>query len=128
MATSVLYQSPVQHSGLTPNNLNEQPEHVLDFIREVPATWDETQFVDGYPGKHVVLARRQGSHCYVVAVNGEQNAKEVSVNLPMLAGKSVQLLFDNANNKTQSKKVTVPENGKMTLSLKGQGGVVLVGR
>ena len=75
-----------------------------------------------------MLARRQGSHCYVVAVNGEQNAKEVSVNLPMLAGKSVQLLFDNANNKTQSKKVTVPENGKMTLSLKGQGGVVLVGR
>ena len=101
---------------------------MLDFIREVPATWDETQFVDGYPGKHVVLARRQGSHWYVVAVNGEKSAKELSVNLPMLAGKSVQLLFDNANNKTQSKKVTVPENGKMTLSLRGQGGIVLVAR
>ena len=62
------------------------------------------------------------------AANGEKNAIEVSVNLPMLAGKSVQLLFDNANNKTQSKKVTVPENGKMTLSLKGQGGVVLIAR
>ena len=101
---------------------------MLNFIREVPATWDETQFVDGYPGKHVVMARRNGSNWYVVAVNGEKNAKEVSVNLPMLAGKSVQLLFDNANNKTQSKEVTVPENGKMTLSLKGQGGVVLIAR
>lgn len=128
LATSVLYQSPVQHFGLTPNNLDEQPELVLDFIREVPATWDETQFVDGYPGKHVVLARRQGNHWYVVAVNGEKSVKELSVNLPMLAGKSVQLLFDNANNKTQSKKVTVPDNGLMKLSLMGQGGVVLVAR
>jgi hypothetical protein len=63
-----------------------------------------------------------------VAVNGEKSVKELSVNLPMLAGKSVQLLFDNANNKTQSKKVTVPDNGLMKLSLMGQGGVVLVAR
>ena len=75
VATSVLYFSPVQHFGITPNNLDEQPEYVLNFIRKVPATWDETMFIDGYPGKDIVMARKKGDNWYVVAVNGEKKQK-----------------------------------------------------
>uniref|UniRef100_UPI0005C829FA glycoside hydrolase family 97 catalytic domain-containing protein n=1 Tax=Bacteroides intestinalis TaxID=329854 RepID=UPI0005C829FA len=52
IATSVLYQSGIQHFGITPNNLTEQPEFILDFMKKVPTVWDETRFIDGYPGKY----------------------------------------------------------------------------
>lgn len=50
--------------GLTPNNLTGVPAFEIDFMKQVP-TWDETVFVDGYPGKYVAIARRQGNKWYV---------------------------------------------------------------
>ncbi len=125
VATSVLYLSPVQHFGITPNNLEEQPEYVLDFIRKVPTTWDETVFVDGYPGKHVVMARRKGEKWYVVAVNGERKAKELTVDLPMLANQEVNLMFDNEDRTAGIKKLRVNKNGKVKLTLLPEGGSVI---
>ncbi len=125
LATSIIYQSPIQHFGLTPNNLDEQPGYVLDFIRNVPSVWDETQFIDGYPGKLAVLARRHQNTWYVAAVNGEKQAKTVEVNLPMLAGQRVTMLVDAKNKTAQQLKVTVPENGKLSLNLLAEGGAVI---
>lgn len=57
LATAVLFQSPVQHFALAPNNLTDAPSWAIDFMKEVPTTWDEVRFIDGYPGKYVILAR-----------------------------------------------------------------------
>lgn len=65
IATSVLYQSGIQHFGITPNNLTEQPEFILDFMKKVPTVWDETRFIDGYPGKYCAVARRYGNQWYI---------------------------------------------------------------
>ena len=64
LATTVLFQNPVQNFALAPNNLKDVPAVCMDFMKRVPTTWDETRFVDGYPGKYVVLARRQGAVSY----------------------------------------------------------------
>ena len=61
LATAVLFQSPVQHFALAPNNLTDAPSWAIDFMKEVPTTWDEVRFIDGYPGKYVILARRHGA-------------------------------------------------------------------
>ncbi|MFB6319107.1 glycoside hydrolase family 97 catalytic domain-containing protein [Saccharicrinis sp. FJH54] len=124
-ATSVLYFSPVQHFGITPNNLEEQPEYVLDFIRQVPASWDETVFVDGYPGKYIVLARKKDNKWYVVAVNGEKDVKELKVDLPMLAGKEVNCIYDNEDRSAGFKMLKPGKKGKIKLTLLPEGGAVL---
>lgn len=62
LATAVLFQSPVQHFALAPNNLTDAPSWAIDFMKEVPTTWDEVRFIDGYPGKYVILARRHGDN------------------------------------------------------------------
>lgn len=62
LATAVLFQSPVQHFALAPNNLTDAPEWAIGFMKEVPTTWDEVRFIDGYPGKYVVMARRHGDN------------------------------------------------------------------
>ncbi len=73
LAIAVLYQNPIQNFAITPNNLTDAPAEAIDFLREVPTTWDETRLVDGYPGRYIILARRAGTAWYVAAINaGEQ--------------------------------------------------------
>ena len=79
IATCVLFQNPIQNFALAPNNLEDAPEVCLDFLREVPTTWDETRFIDGYPGEHVALARRKGNTWYVAAINAGAQTRTYNV-------------------------------------------------
>ena len=72
LAVAVLYQNPIQHFAITPNNLSDAPAAAIGFLREVPTTWDETRLLDGYPGRNIVLARRHGATWYVAAVNASE--------------------------------------------------------
>ncbi|MGA9326774.1 MAG: glycoside hydrolase family 97 catalytic domain-containing protein [Salegentibacter sp.] len=127
LATAVLYFSPVQHFGLTPNNL-DQPEFVLDYLKSVPTTWDETVYISGSPEDYVVMARRKGTKWYVVAVNGKKTPQEIKVELPMLVGKNAELIYDKKNGSASSKKLAIKSNGKVQLKLLPEGGAVLIGR
>ncbi|WP_224772415.1 glycoside hydrolase family 97 protein [Pelagicoccus enzymogenes] len=125
LATSVLYFSPIQHYGLTPNNLDEQPAHVLDFFRVVPAAWDETRFVDGYPGEKVVLARRSGEDWYVAATHSSEESKAYELSLPWLAGKTLRMLHDLPDGTVGLKEAVVGDDGSLVVELEARGGVVL---
>ena len=62
LATEIIFQNPIQTLAVTPENLNNvELSEALDFVREFPTTWDETVYIDGYPGKSVTLRRRHGS-------------------------------------------------------------------
>lgn len=77
LALAVLYQNPIQNFAIAPNNLEDAPALALDFLREVPTTWDEVRYVDGTPGESAVVARKHGNKWYIVAVN----ANEASLNI-----------------------------------------------
>lgn len=79
IATCVLFQNPIQNFALAPNNLEDAPEVCLDFLREVPTTWDETRFISGHPGEHVALARRKGDTWYVAAINAGAQTRTYNV-------------------------------------------------
>ena len=55
IATAILFQNPIQNFAIAPNNLSDAPEEIINFMKDVPTTWDETAFIDGYPGKYCVL-------------------------------------------------------------------------
>ena len=71
LATAVLFQSSVQHFALAPNNLQDAPDWAVQFMKDVPTLWDETRFIDGYPGKYVILARRSGNKWYIAGVTSD---------------------------------------------------------
>jgi alpha-glucosidase len=48
--------------------ISEVPE--LDFFKRLPTTWDETRWLDGYPGTHATVARRKGDMWFIGALNG----------------------------------------------------------
>ncbi|WP_035108686.1 glycoside hydrolase family 97 protein [Flavobacterium denitrificans] len=124
MATAVVFFSAVQHWGLTPENLKEKPSYLFDYLKAVPTVWDETVFIDGYPGKYCVIARRKNTKWYVAAINGEDKPKNISVNLPMLKGKNVSVINDGEGqeSKFSTKKL---DNASFNLELSANGGTVL---
>lgn len=128
LATTVLFQNPVQNFALAPNNLKDVPAVCMDFMKQVPTTWDETRFVDGYPGKYVVLARRQGDTWYLAAVNAGKEPLKLKLDLEMFAGKTVALYKDDKKGEPELTSLKVKENGKVQLEIRSQGGAVLTGR
>lgn len=124
LATSVLFQNAVQMFAIAPNNLKDSPDFVIDFMKNVPTTWDETVFIDGYPGKYCVLARRHADSWYVVAVNAEKQAKKADVVLPMLAGKQVNCYSDRKDRTSKMEIVKVNKSGKLSMTLQPNGAMI----
>ncbi len=122
LATTVLYQSPLQHFGVTPNNLVEQPPFVIDFIKRVPSQWDEVRFVQGHPGEYVVLARRCGDQWYVAATHAGKQERKVSFVFSELAGSDVTLIHDGEQGEAACRSFTVGEDGRIEILLAAGGG------
>ena len=125
LATAVLFQNPVQMFGVMPNNLSDAPKFQLDFMKEVPTLWDETVFIDGYPGKYSVIARRHQNQWFVAGVNAENAVQKLTLKLPMLAGKSVRLINDDSKGETSEKTITVGKNGELKIEIQSEGGFVI---
>lgn len=129
LATAVAFQNPVQNFALAPNNLTDVPAFEIDFMKEIPTVWDEVKFIDGYPGRYVVLARRHGQDWYVAALNAGKETLKLTVDLPMLAGSPVAYYHDGKDGKTpQVEETKVGKKGQFKFTLPAQGGAVLKGK
>jgi len=128
LATSVLYESPIQNIAIAPNNLSEQPQYVLDFLSKVPTTWDETRYIAGTPNEDVAIARRNGQTWYVAVTNGENINKKMTLSLPMLAGQKVTLYYDLKDRTIGMKEVEISKKGQINLNLLNEGGAVIVSK
>ena len=126
LATAVLFQNPIQNFALAPNNLTDAPQICLDFMKQVPTTWDETRFIDGYPGRYIVLARRHGNTWYIAAVNATAEPLKLKLDLPMLAGQEVSLYSDDKKMQPQLKLQKIKADGSLQLTVQPQGGAVIV--
>lgn len=127
LATAVLFQSAVQHFALAPNNLTDAPAWAIDFMKNVPTTWDEVKFIDGYPGKYVVLARRSGDKWYVVGVNAENKTQNLTITLPIFENNDIVKLYsDDAQLNGNVKDLKINKKKQVKISIPQNGGVVIV--
>ena len=127
LAVAILFQSPVQHFAMAPNNLNDAPKWAIDFMKAVPTTWDEVKFIDGYPGKYAVIARRHADKWYVTAINAQIETLKLNLTLPMFsAGETVKLYSDDANLCGSLKDVKVSKKQQVMITVPCNGGAVIV--
>lgn len=121
LATAVLFQTPVQNFAVAPNNLTDAPDWAIEFMKNVPTTWDEVRFIDGFPGKYLIMARRTGDKWYLAAINAEEMPKTINLHLDMFpVGQELNVYNMNAKkvvkqNKKQTMKVTIPSNGGLLI-------------
>jgi len=130
IAAAIFTQTEVQCIGMMPNNLDELPQFELDLLKEIPTAWDETHFVDGYPGKYFIVARRSGGKWYVAGLNAEERELKLTLSLPMFAGKQVTCYNDRpakggALPQGQMQKLKVNAKGEAKVVIQPNGGLLL---
>jgi len=119
LALSVVFLSGIQHYAESPEGMSHVPENVQQFLRVLPAKWDDVKFIDGYPGKYLVLARKSGNKWYIAGINSDSAEKTVQFStLPfgkkstLIANGDGQLGFHTETGKTSGvQKIVMPQQG-----------------
>jgi alpha-glucosidase len=130
LATAILFLSGIQHYAESPDGMSHVPEYVKDFLRQLPNNWEDVRFIDGYPGKLFVVARKSGNKWYVAGISGENSEKQLTLDLSFLKNKKGNLI-DSGNAAGdeplfESHQVALPVTGKMDITLKANDGFVAV--
>ena len=128
LATAVLFQSAVQHFALAPNNMTDAPVWAIDFMKRVPTTWDEVKFIDGYPGKYIIMARRSGNQWYVAGINADSTPLKATLNLPMFEkNASLSVYNDDSQLNGSTRMMKLNKRQQLTVVIPCNGGVVVQG-
>ena len=127
LAIAVLFQSSVQHFALAPNNLEDAPAWAVDFMKRVPTTWEEVKFIDGYPGRYAIMARRNGDCWFVAGINASEQPLKTTLTLPMFEkGSPLTVYADDAELNGSVKNVKPNKRQQVTVTIPQNGGVVIV--
>ena len=131
MAAGIMNQAAIQCIAMCPNNLTDSPQFEIDWLKQVPTTWDETRFIDGYPGKYAVLARRSGDKWYIVGLNALKEPLKLSLDLPMFEGKEFTIYSDKPLKKDQKfaeaemKPGKLNKKGQVKVTIQPNGGLII---
>ena len=127
LALSVLFLSGIQHYAEVPEGMARVPAEVRQLLRDIPVSWDESRFVDGYPGRYVVIARRKGNMWYVAGINGEEQERTVSMPLRFIANPEASLLVScgTGSRSFEISHSTIRTEQPYTITLKPNDGFLL---
>ena len=125
LASGITMQTSVQCVAMQPNNLEELPQFELDFLRELPTTWEETRFIDGYPGKFVVMARKAtNGNWYIAGLNAKSEPITLTLDLNDFGSLS-KLLVDDKKMQPQQLPIKKDKKGKVKVTIQPNGGLVI---
>jgi hypothetical protein len=118
LAESVLMLSGIQHFAEIPEGMATAPDYVKNFLRDLPTEWDDVKFIEGYPGKYVVIARRAGNNWYLAGINADKDARTIEIDLSFTKASSASAIKSGTNGPRsfQSEKVDINKPYKITLN------------
>lgn len=137
LAMFVVYDSPLQMLADSPITYSKtdgkwpKPQSDwadgLEFIKDVPVSWDETRIIQGDIGQYIVSARRKGSDWYIGAMSNEQ-ARNLKIPLNFLGdGSYTATIWEDGKEPSSVTKqqITLTSKNKLKLSLAASGGAVV---
>src|SRR5258706_10619955 len=86
LALSVVFESSLQHFADSVTSYRSLAEPAKDFLKAVPATWQETRLLGGEPGKLAVIARRGTDGWYLGGISGLDTPQTFELDLSFLNG------------------------------------------
>ncbi|MCP4313648.1 MAG: glycoside hydrolase family 97 protein [Bacteroidetes bacterium] len=127
LALPVLFESGWVHFVDDVDTYLNRSDPEKEYLRKVPASWDDIRFIEGYPGKEAVLARRSGGEWYIAGINGEDREKTVQFDLSFLELDQYQMLLLNdglINREVASEERGVGPSDKLEIKMAPYGGFV----
>jgi hypothetical protein len=126
LAMAVLFLSGVQHYAETPYGMALMPDYVRNMMSAIPVSWDETRFIDGFPGKFLVIARRTGEVWYVAGINAGKESLEMKMKLPFIDhAKGIIITEADSARSFALRNVTMESEKSATVVLRPNGGFVM---
>ena len=130
MASGLIMQTSVQCVAMQPNNLEELPQFEMDFLRQLPTTWEETRFIDGYPGKYVVLARKAtNGRWYIAGLNAKKEPLTLTLDLtPFLTSNPsplTSIYIDNKKGEPTLSALKTDKKGFAKVTIQPNGGLII---
>jgi alpha-glucosidase len=125
IALSVIFTSGIQHIAETPDGMADQKDFVREYMSLLPENWDDVKFIDGFPGKFVVLARQKGNRWYIAGINGENSERTITLNIPFISTKSKGILITDAVGAKDFTKKSVDFSTPINITMYPYGGFVI---
>lgn len=126
LALAVLFQSGVQHYAEKPAGMRSVPDYVRQLMTDIPVAWDDTEWIEGYPGKYVVIKRKVNGVVYIAGINGEPVDRTLELNLETMPMRQGIYVTDGVDSRSFRKEVIDPaQTDRLKITLKGNGGFVM---
>lgn len=138
LALTALFESGIQHLADKPESYLSQPKAVQDYLTHLPAAWDDIKFIDGYPGRYAVIARRSGNTWYVAGINGLNTQQSTRIDWSFLSKSKAKatMFFDvEADGTLQDPdktrgfaigEATIKSSSAQSINMRPRGGFVIV--
>jgi alpha-glucosidase len=124
LAQVIVYESGLVHFADGVKPYLELPKAAKQFLKDIPAAWDDTRFLTGYPGKYIVIARRKDNKWFIGGLTGEDTPRELKLELNFLGPRSYKATIISDGRKSRSFKIydqnlTVADELKITMQKYG---------
>jgi alpha-glucosidase len=126
LATAVIFLSGIQHYVEGPEGMTKMPAAIKKFMQDIPANWDDVRFIDGYPGKYYVVARRAGTKWYVAGINGDTVKREITMDWSFLRKAKTGTFFHTKEAVPEITPFPVFPKHKNKISMEPNDGFVIV--
>ncbi len=128
LALPVLFESGLQHMADRPEGYSALPDEAKQVYSDLPAAWDDTKLLAGYPGKSAVIARRSGQTWYVAGINGTEEDAAIAFSLKRLdsAAQTAQLFSDGETDRDIRVSSLPLGDGPVRIPCRPRGGFLLV--
>jgi hypothetical protein len=125
IALSVLFTSGIQHIAETPEGMAIQDDFIKEYMSTIPTSWDDVKFIDGYPGKFVIIARKKGNQWYVAGINGEKSTRTVTLAISFLPKNSKGIIISDTKDSKNLVKENILLSKPVNITLQPYGGFVI---
>ncbi len=126
LALAVIFQSGIQHYAEIPEGMQAQPAYVKDFLEQIPGSWDDIKFIDGYPARYVIIARKSGNSWFVAGINSTKEPGSFDLDLAEISSAGTGIFItDGETDRSFTRKDIILNEGKFNLTMKPSGGFVM---
>lgn len=127
LALPILFESGLQHMADRPESYRALPKTVKQLLMELPAAWDDTRLLAGYPGESAVIARRSGNRWFIAGINGTSEPLEVKPDFSRIEYDGrVTLFTDRADVPGKGFDIKTDASLPESLTIPARGGFVMV--
>jgi alpha-glucosidase len=125
IALSVIFTSGIEHIAETPSGMAAQKDFVRNYMSSLPETWDDVKFIDGYPGKYVVLARKKGNNWFIAGINGENSSRTIILNVPFINNKTKGFIITDSDDSKNFITRDIDFSTPVSITMQSYGGFVI---